>query len=46
MHREGRGVSKNYKEALKWYRLSAAQGNADAQTALQLPEMIEIVQIK
>ena len=25
MSREGRGVSKNYQEALKWFRLSAEQ---------------------
>jgi len=30
----GRGVSEDYAEALKWYRLAAEQGYADAQYAL------------
>ena len=28
------GVKKNYKEAVKWYRLAAEQGDADAQNNL------------
>ena len=31
MYREGKGVSKNYKTAVKWFGLSAEQGNALAQ---------------
>ena len=31
MYREGKGVSKDYKAAVKWFNLSAAQGNAVAQ---------------
>ncbi len=32
----GRGVRKNYKEAVKWYRKAAEQGNAEAQNNLGL----------
>ena len=31
MYKNGEGFPKDYKEALKWYRLSAAQGEAIAQ---------------
>ena len=31
MYMEGEGVPQDYKEAVKWYRLSADQGDADAQ---------------
>ena len=31
MHDKGRGVPQDYKEAVKWYRLAAAQGVAGAQ---------------
>jgi TPR repeat protein len=31
MYDNGRGVTKDYTEAVKWYRKAAAQGNADAQ---------------
>jgi TPR repeat protein len=31
MYYNGLGVPQNYAEALKWYRLAAGQGNADAQ---------------
>jgi uncharacterized protein len=31
MNYNGQGVTQDYKEALKWYRLAADQGNADAQ---------------
>jgi S1-C subfamily serine protease len=31
MYEKGRGVSQDYKSALKWYRLAAEQGDADAQ---------------
>jgi S1-C subfamily serine protease len=34
MYVKGQGVSRNYKEAAKWYRLSAEQGNASAQFKL------------
>ena len=34
MYEHGTGVPKNYKEARKWYRLSAEQGNALAQLNL------------
>lgn len=30
----GEGVEKNFVEAVKWYRLSAEQGNAEAQFCL------------
>jgi len=30
MYDQGRGITKDYQEALKWYRLSAAQENAEA----------------
>jgi len=35
MYHNGYGVSKDYAEALKWYRLSAAQGNARAKENLE-----------
>ena len=31
MYFEGRGVSKDYTEALRWFRLAAKQGLAQAQ---------------
>ena len=31
MHKAGLGVKQDYVEAVKWYRLAAAQGNASAQ---------------
>jgi len=31
MYRNGQGVPQDYKEAVKWYRLSAEQGFAQAQ---------------
>jgi len=31
MYSEGKGVTQNYQEAIKWYRLAAEQGNAEAQ---------------
>ena len=31
MHQYGDGVIEDYKEAAKWYRLAAEQGNASAQ---------------
>src|ERR1035438_1985783 len=34
MYNNGQGVSKDYKEAARWYRLSAEQGYAPAQTIL------------
>ncbi len=36
MYNEGKGVSQNYKTAVKWFRLAAEQGNADAQNNLGL----------
>ena len=36
MYDNGQGVTQDYKEAVKWYRLSADQGNADAQYNLGL----------
>ena len=30
MYAGGKGVSRNYREAVKWYRLAAEQGDADA----------------
>ena len=32
----GQGVSQDYKESVKWYRLSAEQGDAEAQFNLGL----------
>ena len=34
MYEYGQGVTQDYKEAVKWYRLAADQGNADAQLNL------------
>ena len=36
MYLDGQGVAQNYKEAVKWYRLSAEQGEAEAQHSLGL----------
>ena len=36
MHHKGEGVPQIYKEAVKWFRLSAEQGNASAQNMLGL----------
>ena len=36
MYDEGKGVKKDYIEAVKWYRLSAELGNASAQSNLGL----------
>lgn len=36
MYRNGEGVTKNYAEAMKWYRKAAEQGHADAQLNLGL----------
>ena len=34
MYAEGKGVAQDYQEAVKWYRLAAAQGNELAQVNL------------
>ena len=34
IQRKGEGVPKDYKEAVKWYRLASEQGNAKAQASL------------
>ena len=34
MYYNGKGVAKDFKEAVKWYRLAAAQGNISAQLNL------------
>ena len=34
MYYNGKGVAKDFKEAMKWYRLAAAQGNISAQVNL------------
>ena len=34
LYKNGRGVTHDYKEAVKWYRLAADQGNASAQNNL------------
>ena len=34
MYYQGQGAPQDYLGAFKWYRLAAAQGNADAQYAL------------
>ena len=36
MYANGRGVSQDYKEAVKWYQLAGKQGNAEAQINLDL----------
>ena len=36
MYDKGLGVEQNYREAIKWYRQAAAQGNATAQYNLGL----------
>ena len=36
MYAEGKGVPQDYQEAVKWYRLAAAQGYAPAQSSLGL----------
>ena len=36
MCEEGHGVTKDYIEALEWYRLAASQGHSDAQSNLGL----------
>src|SRR6516162_9882714 len=33
---EGKGVTQDYKEAVKWFRLAAQQGNAEAQSFLSV----------
>ena len=33
-HENGKGVPKNFEEAMKWYRMAADQGNAFAQYSL------------
>jgi uncharacterized protein len=35
MYLDGNGVSQNYAEAVKWFRLSADRGDADAQKPLR-----------
>jgi uncharacterized protein len=34
MYLDGNGVSQNYAEAVKWFRLSADRGDADAQNSI------------
>ena len=34
MYANGKGIPQDYREALKWYRLAADQGDADAQLNL------------
>ena len=34
MYENGRGVRRDRVEAVRWYRLAAEQGDADAETAL------------
>jgi len=31
MHANGRGIAQDFKEAIKWYKKSAEQGNVNAQ---------------
>lgn len=40
MYFHGRGVPQNYSEAMRWYRLAAAQGNALAQQRLERLETL------
>ena len=34
MYEQGRGVAQNYRDAMRWFRLAAVQGNASAQSNL------------
>ena len=34
MYEQGRGVAQNYREAMRWFRLAAVQGNSSAQSNL------------
>ena len=34
MYEQGRGVAQNYREAMRWFRLAAVQGNPSAQSNL------------
>jgi TPR repeat protein len=34
MYEQGRGVAQNYREAMRWFRLAALQGDASAQSNL------------
>ena len=34
MYAEGKGISMDYEEAIKWYKLAAKQGNSSAQSIL------------
>ncbi len=36
MYDEGKGITQDYKAALKWFKLAAEQGHADAQNNLGL----------
>ena len=38
MYKEGLGTAQDYKEAIKWYRLSAEQGIAQAKRQLSIAE--------
>jgi hypothetical protein len=43
MHHYGNGVPQNYVQAREWYKKAAAQGNADAQNAIEELEAKEVV---
>jgi len=38
MYERGQGVAKDYKEAVRWYKLAAAQGNVNAKIWLEIAE--------
>ena len=40
MYENGKGVTQNYQEALKWYRLAAEQGNTKARAHVKILETI------
>jgi hypothetical protein len=43
MHKEGKGTPQDYKTAVKWWRLAAEQGNADAQSSLiKIKKLIKV----
>ena len=41
MYESGKGVTQDFKEAIKWYRLSAEQGDDDAQNNLGMYKLGE-----
>jgi TPR repeat protein len=44
MYSSGEGITQDYQEALKWYRLAAAQGEPKSIENLKLPQMLAAAQ--